>query len=236
MDIVLEKRIREGTLVGLVGAMAVAANLPEHWLERIGIQVELLMAVLGVLVVLALFLYVRFFFFLVFILLIAGANISDQWAAELGLSREALLGTLVVMVAMSLLNYSAKLLPTGLEPKQRKKNPEAILVLLDAIDRHNVSYVKTLLTMDFDLDDANEQGVTPLMRAAQRGEFKMVQMFIKRGASPFIVGPAGKASEVALQNNFPAVNEFLRKVEEVQAAEAEKRLATASQGKPAAAA
>ncbi|MBP9229801.1 MAG: ankyrin repeat domain-containing protein, partial [Azonexus sp.] len=112
--------------------------------------------------------------------------------------------------------------------------PEAILVLLDAIDRHNVSYVKTLLTMDFDLDDANEQGVTPLMRAAQRGEFKMVQMFIKRGASPFIVGPAGKASEVALQNNFPAVNEFLRKVEEVQAAEAEKRLATASQGKPAA--
>jgi ankyrin repeat protein len=55
------------------------------------------------------------------------------------------------------------------------------------------------------------EGVTPLMRAAQRGEFKMVQMFIKRGASPFIVGPSGKASEVALQNNFPAVNEFLRR-------------------------
>jgi hypothetical protein len=228
MDIVLEKRVREGTLVGLVGAMAVVANLPEHWLQRIGVQVELLMAVLGVLVVLALFLYVRFFFFLVFILLIAGANISDQWAAELGLSREALLGTLIVMVAMSLLNYSAKLLPTGLEPKLRKKNPEAILVLLDAIDRRNVSYVKTLLTMDFDLDDTNEQGVTPLMRAAQRGEFKMVQMFIKRGASPFIMGPSGKASEVALQNNFPAVNEFLRRVEEVQAAEAAKRAAAAS--------
>jgi hypothetical protein len=228
MDIVQEKRLREGALVGLVGAMAAVANLPEHWLERIGVQVELLMAVLGVLVVLALFLYVRFFFFLVFILLIAGANISDQWAAELGLSREALLGTLIVMVAMSLLNYSAKLLPTGLEPKKRKKNPEAILVLLDAIDRHNVSYVKTLLTMDFDLDDTNEQGVTPLMRAAQRGEFKMVQMFIKRGASPFIVGPSGKASEVALQNNFPAVNEFLRRVEEVQAAEAAKRAAATS--------
>jgi ankyrin repeat protein len=110
----------------------------------------------------------------------------------------------------------------------RKKNQEAILVLLDAIDRHNVSYVKTLLTMDFDLNDTNEHGVTPLMRAAQRGEFKMVQMFIKRGASPFIVGPSGKASEVALQNNFPAINEFLRRVEEVQAAEAAKRAAAAS--------
>jgi hypothetical protein len=66
------------------------------------------------------------------------------------------------------------------------------------------------------------------MRAAQRGEFKMVQMFIKRGASPFIIGPAGKASEVALQNNFPAINEFLRRVEEVQAAEAAKRATAAS--------
>ena len=121
MNIVLEKRIREGALVGLVGTMALVANLPQHWLERIGVQADLLMAVLGVLVILALFLYVRFFLFLVYMLLIAGANIPDQWAAELGLSREALLATLIVMVAMSLLNYSAKLLPTGLEPKKRKK-------------------------------------------------------------------------------------------------------------------
>ncbi len=226
MDIVLERRIREWALFGLVAAMAVISNLPEHVLGRIGVEAELLKAVLGVLVVLALFLYVRFFFFLVFILLAAGANIPDQWAETLGLSREVLLGTLIVMVAMSLLNYSAKLLPTGLEPKKRKANPEAVQVLIDAIDRHNLSYVKTLLTMDFDLDAVNEQGVTPLIRAAQRGEFKMVQMLIKKGASPFIAGPAGRASEVALQNNFPAVNEFLKKVEEVQAAEAAKRAAT----------
>lgn len=89
--------------------------------------------------------------------------------------------------------------------------------------------------MDFDLDDTNGEGVTPLMRAAQRGEFKVVQMLIKRGASPFIVGPSGRASEVALQNNFPAVNEFLRRVEEVQAAEAAKRAAAAPQSEPAAA-
>jgi hypothetical protein len=33
---------------------------------------------------------------------------------------------------------------------------------------------------------------------------------------------------VALQNNFPAVNEYLRRVEEVQAAEAAKLAAAAS--------
>jgi len=220
MDIVIEKRIREWTLMGLVLAMVVVANLPRHVLQDLGIQVELVMSVLGVLIVLALFLYVRFFFFIVWILLAAGANLPEQWAETLGLSRETLLGTLILMVAMSLLNYSAKLLPSGLEPKPRKQNPEALQVLIDAIDRHNLSYVRTLLTMDFDIDAKNEEGITALIKAAQKGEFKVVQMLIKRGASPFQEGPSGRASEVALQNNFPAVNEFLRKVEEVQAGEA----------------
>ncbi len=223
MDIVLEKRIREWSLLGLVLTMVVVANLPRHVLQDYGIRVELLMAVLGVLIVLALFLYVRFFFFIVWILLAAGANLPEQWAETLGLSREALLGTLILMVAMSLLNYSAKLLPSGLEPKPRKQNREALDVLIDAIDRHNLSYVRTLLTMDFDIDAANDEGITPLIKAAQKGEFKVVQMLIKRGASPLIEGPSGRASQVALQNNFPAVNEFLRKVEEVQAADAARK-------------
>lgn len=230
MDIVLEKRIREWSLIGLVSVMAVIANLPKDILARIGVQAELLMAVLGVLIVLALFLYVRFFFFLVFILLAAGANLPDHWAATLGLSREALLGTLVVMVAMSLLNYGAKLVPTGLEPKPRKKNPEAVGLLFEAIERRNLSYFKTLLTMDFDLDAFNAEGITPLMKAAQRGEFKMVQMLIRRGASPLIDGPAGRASHMALVASFPAVNEFLRRVEEVQSAEAAARAASAAKG------
>lgn len=230
MDIVLEKRIREWSLIGLVSVMAVIANLPKDILGRIGVQAELLMAVLGVLIVLALFLYVRFFFFLVFILLAAGANLPEHWAATLGLSREALLGTLVVMVAMSLLNYGAKLLPTGLEPKPRKKNPEAADLLFEAIERRNLSYFKTLLTMDFDLDAFNAEGITPLMKAAQRGEFKMVQMLIRRGASPLIEGPAGRASHMALVASFPAVNEFLRRVEEVQSAEAAARGGSAAKG------
>jgi hypothetical protein len=41
-------------------------------------------------------------------------------------------------------------------------------------------------------------------------------------------GPSGRASDVALQNNFPAVSEFLKKVEEVQQVEAARR--TAAQG------
>lgn len=229
MDIVRQKQIREWALLGLVGAMALLANLPRQVLDRIGVEPGLLMAMLGMMVVLALFLYVRFFFFLLYVLLAVGANLPEQWANSMGISKAPLLAALVAMVVLSLINYSAIKLPSGLEPKKRKPNPEATQVLLNAIERGNLSYVKTLLTMDFDLDATDDQGTSPLMRAAQRGEFKMVQMLIKRGASPFVVGPSGRASDVALQNNFPAVNEFLKKVEEVQAAEAARRAATQPQ-------
>lgn len=223
MDIVKQKQIREWALLGLVATMALVANLPRHVLAGIGVETGLLMGGLGLMVVLALFLYVRFFFFLLYALLAVGANLPEKWAEGLGISQAPLLAALIAMVALSLLNYGAKMLPSGLEPKKRKQNPEATHVLLDAIERGNLPYVKTLLTMDFDLDTIDDQGMTPLMRAAQHGNFKIVQLLIKRGASPLLVGPSGRASDVALQNNFPPVNEFLKKVEEVQAAEAAQR-------------
>lgn len=223
MDIVRQQQIRERTLLGLVGVMALTANLPRDVLDRVGVESGLLMALLGLIVVFALFLYVRFFFFLLYALLAVGANLPDQWADSLGISRTPMLIALIAMVVLSLINYSAKAFPTGLEPKKRKQNPDATRAIIDAIERKNLSYVRTLLAMDFDLDDAGPDGMTPLMRAAQRGEFKIVQMLIKRGASPLVEGPTGRASEVALKNNFPAVNEFLKRVEQVQAAETAKR-------------
>lgn len=229
MDIVRQKQIREWTLLGLVGTMALVANVPRHLVDRLGMDPGLIMAMLGLMVVFALFLYVRFFFFLLYALLAIGANLPDQWANSLGISQMPMLIALTVMVALSLLNYGAKMLPSGLEPKPRKQNSEATQVLLDAIARDNLPYIKTLLTMQFDLDTVDDQGMTPLMRAAQRGNFKVVQMFIKCGASPLLTGPSGRASDVALQNNFPAINEFLKRVEEVQSAEAARRAAAESQ-------
>lgn len=230
MDIVRQKQIREWTLLGLVGAMALVANLPSKALSSIGVEANLLMAILGLMVVIALFLYLRFFFFLLYALLAIGANLPEKWAEAMGVSQGPLLIALIAMVALSLLNYRAKVLPSGLEPKKRTQNSEATQVLLDAIERGNLAYVKTVLTMDFDLDTIDNEGMTPLMRAAQRGEFKIVQRLIKRGASPSLVGPSGKASDVALQNNFPAINEFLRKVEEVQATEVAQQAATEPKG------
>lgn len=233
MDIVRQKQVREWTLLGLVATMALVANLPHSALESIGIEQGLLMTMLGLMVVFALFLYVRFFFFLIYFLLAIGANLPEQWAASLGISQTPMLIALIAMVAISVLNYTAKALPTGLEPKKRKENPEATQMLVDAIEKRNLSYFKTLLTMDFDVDLSSPDGMTPLMKAAQKGEFKMVQMLIKRGASALIEGPSGRASDVALKGNFPKVAEFLTRVETVHAAEAEKRLVKQPETAPA---
>lgn len=233
MDIVKQKQIREWALLGLVGMMALVANLPRELLDRIGVEPGLVMAVLGLMVVLALFLYVRFFFFLLYTLLAVGANLPEQWAESLHISQGPMLMALIAMVVLSLMNYGAKLMPSGLEHKKRKQNPEATQVLLNAIDRGNDSYVKTVLSMDFDLDTVDVSGMTPLMRAAQRGNFKVVQMLIKRGASPQIAGPTGKASDVALAHNFPSVSEYLRRVEEVQIAESAKHPESPSPGESA---
>ncbi|MBI5898110.1 MAG: ankyrin repeat domain-containing protein [Rhodocyclales bacterium] len=215
MDIVRQKQIREWALLGLVGTMALVANLPPWVLERIGVEQGLLMAMLGLMVVFALFLYVRFFFFLLYFLLAIGANLPEQWAHSLGISQVPMLIALIAMVALSVLNYTAKALPSGLEPKKSKENPEATQMMIDAIAKRNLSYFKTLLTMDFDVNLPGADGFTPLMHAAQKGEFKMVQMLIKRGASALPEGPAGRASDVALKGNFPKVAEFLGRVETV---------------------
>ncbi len=229
MDIVKQKQIREWILLGLVGATALAANLPRDLLGRIGVDAGLLIAVLALMVALALFLYVRFFFFLLYALLVLGANLPDTWAHALGMSQAPLLVALIAMVAMSLLNYRVKLFPSGLEPKKRKQNPEATQVLLSAIERGDLSYVKTLLAMEFDLDTIDDQGMTPLMCAARSGNLKIVEMMLKGGASPSLAGPSGRASDIALRNNFPAVNECLKKAEEAEATEAARQAATTAQ-------
>ncbi len=233
MDIVRQKQVREWTLLGLVATMALVANLPRSILDRLGVEQGLLMAMLGLMVVFALFLYVRFFFFLLYALLAVGANLPEQWAQSLGISQTPMLIALIAMVAMSVLNYTAKKLPTGLEPKKLKENPEATQMLLDAIDKRNPSYFKTLLSMDFDVNLAGPDGVTPLMKAAQKGDFKMVQMLIRRGASALPEGPSGRASDIALKHNFPKVAEFLTRVESVHAAAAEKQTSRETRTTPA---
>lgn len=218
MDIVKQKQVREWILLSLVGGMALVANLPHGLLETLGINLQLVMAILGLIVVLALFLYVRFFFFLLYTLLAIGANLPEKWADGLGIAQGPLLATLVSMVVLSLINYGVKLLPSGLDRPPPKPNPEATQVLLNAIERGNLKYIKAVLSMEFDVNGVDAQGISPLMRAAQKGNLEVVDLLLAKGASPRLAGPLGTPVQIALNASQPAVAERLHQAEADEAA------------------
>lgn len=219
MDIAHKRRVRELTLLSLVGAMALVANLPDAMLSAVGLERGVVMAVLGLVVVMALFLYVRFFFFVLYTLLAVGANLPEQWAASLNISQAPLLMALICMVSISLLNYAIKMVPSGLEPQRKKPNAQATQALLNAIDRSSLTQARSVLSMDFDLNMLGNQGQTPLIRAAQRGETAIVDLLLQHGANPAIIGSEGTAADIALQAGHPELASKLQAIVKQQSTE-----------------
>src|SRR6266568_4271174 len=132
------KRGREIALVALVALAAGLANLPEELLDQVGIDRGFLLGSLALMVFIALFLYLKFQFFF-----------------------------LVVLLA------------TGLEKKPREQSAEGIKVLSYAIEKGNLIYAQKILSQNFDPNLVAENGYTPLMYAAARGDAKMVDLLLR---------------------------------------------------------
>jgi hypothetical protein len=200
---------QEIVLLSLVSLMAIAANLPRDLMDPIGLRPGYMIALLGFLVVVALFLYLRFFFFLLYVLLAIGANVPAQWAEALGISQLPLLVTLIAMVGFSLLNYGVKLLPSGLEAQSaslQKQSTEGTKALLAAIERGNVQQVRQILDVGINLNLAGEAGLTPLMLAAQLKHAEIVEALLVAGADPAITTPRGQtARDFALRQGHVSI-------------------------------
>jgi hypothetical protein len=202
------RKTQEIFLLALVAMMAIAANLPHDLIESAGLKPGFLLALLGFLVVLALFLYLRFFFFLLYVLLAIGANVPGQWADALGISQLPLLITLIAMVGLSLLNYSVKLLPSGLDaptdtPKHSTEGTKALLI---AIERGNTQQVVQILKMGIDPNTEGDAGLTPLMQASLRGYVEMVEALLASGANPALTNADGQtARDLAFRKGFVAI-------------------------------
>lgn len=213
LDFLTRMRIRELVLMGLIAVTALVSNLPrEYVVGTLGADPDVLRAVLVCAVVLGLFLYLKFFFFLAVVLLVAGANLPQRVADGLGISRVPLVLALIALVGISLINHVVKLLPTGLEPKPRERSPEAVRALFYAIDRGNVVYAQKVLGKNFDPDLAHENGATALAYAAAKGNPMMVELLLRHGADPALATRAGDTPvEQALRNGHADVAEMLRR-------------------------
>jgi uncharacterized protein len=216
------KKYKEWALLGLVGLATVFALLPLDIAEQLSIDRDYIAAILGILLVIALFLYLKFAFFIMVALLVIGANVNDAWSDTLGISTLPLIIALIAMVGISLINYVVSILPTGLEAKPREKRPEGIKAMFYAIEKDNLVYAQKVLSMGFDPNLLSDNGYTPLQYAAMRGNAQMVELFIRNGASVGMLSRDGEsAMELALKTAHGEAADVLKKARQEQRAQEE---------------
>ena len=219
LDFLTKLRIRDMILCGIITIAAVLANLPQEYVEdTLGVSHNTLLAVLAISVILGLFMYLKFFFFLAVVLLIAGANMPEQIAQGISdatgftISKLPILLALVVMVGVALINYIVKLVPTGLEPKPKEKSPEGVRAVFYAIEKNNLVYAQKVLGMNFDPNLHHDNGYTALAYAAAKGNPQMVEVLLRNGADPSQVTKEGDTPvELALRFGHAEVADLLKR-------------------------
>jgi uncharacterized protein len=213
LDFLTRMRIRELILMGLITITAVLANLPHEYVEdTLGISSTTLLAVLAIAVIIGLFLYLKFFFFVAVVLLIAGANMPEQIAEGLNISKIPIVLALVALVGIGLINYMVKLMPTGLEPKPKEKSPEGVRALFYAIEKNNMVYAQKVLSMNFDPNLHHDNGYTPLAYAAMKGSVPMVELLLRNGAIASVPSKEGDTPvELALRFGHVDAADLLRR-------------------------
>jgi hypothetical protein len=199
--------------MGLITITAVVANLPQEYVEEtLGISPSTLLAVLAIAVIIGLFLYLKFFFFMAVVLLVAGANLPEQIADGLNISKIPIFLALVALVGIAGINYFVKLMPTGLEAKPREKSNEGIKALFYAIEKNNLVYAQKVLSMHFDPNMHHDNGYTPLAYAAMKGSQPMVELMLRNGADPTQTTKEGDTPvELALRFSHGEVADLLKR-------------------------
>src|SRR5512135_818890 len=212
MDFLQARKYKEWALVGLVGLATLVALLPPELTEQYSINRGYIAAILGILLVIALFLYLKFAFFIMVAVLVIGANVTDTWSDTLGISKLPLIIALIAMVGISLINYVVSILPTGLEPKPREKSPEGVKALFYAIEKDNLVYAQKVLSMNFDPNLLGDTGYSPLQYAALRGNAQMVELLVRNGANVTMLSRDGESAvELALKMGHSEAADILKK-------------------------
>jgi len=219
MDFLQARKYKEWALVGLVSIATVFALLPPNIADDLSINRAYIAAILGILLVIALFLYLKFAFFIMVALLVIGANVTDNWSDTLGISKLPLIIALIAMVGISLINYVVSILPTGLEPKPREKSPEGVKAMFYAIEKDNLVYAQKVLSMGFDPNLLSDNGYSPLQYASMRGNPQMVELFLRNGANVGMLSKEGESPvELALKMGHGEAADVLKKARQEQLA------------------
>lgn len=203
-----KKKKREIFLLSVVTLISLVANLPHKMLADM-VDQKLLLIVLAAVVVIALFYYLNLLLFLCVVALAVGANLPDQLADSLGVSPIVMLTFLVLLVVISQMNAMFRKFET-LKVEKKYDTEESRKAVLAAVSKGDLTKLHWLLNANVEINFV-EDGVTPLILAAEKGYTDVIQSLVGHGADLSAMNPAGQtAMEVAMANGFNRTAEIMK--------------------------
>ncbi len=207
--VLLKESPKDWVLVGIVGLLAIGANIPEEWTDYLSIDRRVLLIGLIGFIAVALIRYLKFTFLLVVVLLAIGANLPDEIASEFGVDSNVAIAGLILMVIISLGNKVLKL-PLGLDKSGRSKAVHAEAALFTAILKGRVAVVQSLVTQGVNINVRTVSGKTPLMAACFKGYGDIVQLLLSNSADVNAKDNRGDtALKISMRGKNTRINELL---------------------------
>lgn len=202
-----QAKLSEIVILCIVSLMALAANLPEHYISNL-IDRNLLIITLTVSVVIALFRYLRLMLFITISVLAIGANLPDELANVLGVSPVVMIAVLCLLVATSLLNQALKLLPTEITVPEKLDTAESRHAILTAIMKGDLGTLHQLLMADVEINFFHN-GTAPIFLATEKGYADVVLILLSHGAIFRVRNSEGKTPmEIALTHKYTRIAEI----------------------------
>ncbi|HEU0188105.1 MAG TPA: ankyrin repeat domain-containing protein [Gallionellaceae bacterium] len=203
----IQFKMSEVILLAVVILLSLAANLPDQLLAAY-IDRKFLLIALATVIVVALFRYLRLLLFLAVVALAVGANLPEQLAESLGVSQVIMLAFLVLLVMISVLNYGFKMLPSE-NDKHLHDSADSRQAVLSAIEKGDLTKLHWLLTKNVAIN-FSENGLSPVILAAEKGYTDIMQVLVNHGADLKVVNTEGKTPmEIALARGFNRTAEVL---------------------------
>lgn len=216
----LKVKSTEFILFMMVCMLSTAANLPDDFFGGL-ISQQTLLIVLSAVVVIALFRYLRLLLFICVVTLAIGANLPERLSETLGISQFIMMVFLGFIILISLMNRILKL-PTERPQESTEKldTEEARKAILIAISIGNVKRLRWLISHNMEINFM-DNGVSPALLAAEKGNSEVMQLLIYHGADLSVANAEGKTPlDIALQFGFNRTAEVIRFSLENQAAAA----------------
>src|SRR6266581_1029161 len=160
------------------------------------------------------------------------ANLPEELLDQVGIDRGFLLGSLALMVFIALFLYLkfqffflvvllaiAANMPAEVAENLGISTLPLLIAMATMVGFSVINYAQKILSQNFDPNLVAENGYTPLMYAAARGDAKMVDLLLRNGADVNMVsGDGDTATELALRIGSQECADILKRARAEQLA------------------